>query len=69
MVELTGDPPTVGRAWACNVVRVLPGRGVQAWSTPADAEPRPEGMGLMLFLADQAKQPLASQATRPPTGN
>ena len=43
---------TVGRAWACNVVRVLPGRGVQAYSLPADVQPRPEGMGLLMFTAD-----------------
>jgi hypothetical protein len=53
MIELTGDRVTVGRAWACNVVRVLPGRGVQSWSQPADVQPRPEGMGLLLFTQDQ----------------
>lgn len=52
LVELTGDPVTLGKAWACNVVRVVPGRGVQAASLPADAEPRPEGMGLLMFTAD-----------------
>jgi hypothetical protein len=59
LTELTGDPVTVGRAWACNLVRVLPGRGVQAWSVPADVQPRPEGMGLLLFTADQVKDPVA----------
>lgn len=49
LIELTGEPITFGRAWACNVVRTLPGRGVQAFSLPADVEPRPEGMGLLLF--------------------
>ncbi|HEX4129811.1 MAG TPA: YCF48-related protein, partial [Pirellulales bacterium] len=38
LAELTSDPVTVGRAWACNVVRILPGRGVQAWSLPADVQ-------------------------------
>jgi hypothetical protein len=52
LIELTGDPVTVGRTWACNVTRVLPGRGVQAWSLPADVEPRPEGMGFLMFLAE-----------------
>src|SRR5262249_31982493 len=47
--ELTGEPVTVGKAWACNLVRVLPGRGVQAFSLPADVEPRLEGLGLLLF--------------------
>lgn len=44
---LTGVP--LGSAWACNVVRTVPGRGVVSWSRPADVEPRPEGMGLLLF--------------------
>lgn len=52
MTELTGDTVTVGKAWACNVVRVLPGRGVQAMSLPADVQPRPEGLGLLLFGAE-----------------
>ena len=51
--ELTGDVITVGRTWCCNVVRVLPGRGVQAFSTPADVVPRPEGMGLLVFTQDR----------------
>lgn len=49
LAELTGDPVTVGKAWACNVVRIIPGRGVQAMSSPADVQPRPEGMGLLIF--------------------
>ncbi len=55
IVALTGDAITGGRAWACNVVRVMPGRGVQAWSLPAglpEEEPRLEGMGLLMFQAD-----------------
>jgi hypothetical protein len=55
--ELTGDVPTIGKAWAVNVVRVLPGRGVQAWSLPADVRPRPEGMGLLLFAGDLKPKP------------
>lgn len=47
--ELTGDRIRQDTAWACNVARILPGRGVQAFSLPADVEPRPEGMGLLLF--------------------
>ncbi len=49
--ELTGNPPTAGNTWAANVTRIVPGHGVQAWSTPADARPRPEGMGLLQFIA------------------
>jgi len=49
LTELTGDPVTVGKSWAFNIVRIIPGRGVQALSTPADVQPRPEGMGLLIF--------------------
>ena len=52
LAELTNDPVTPGRVWACNITRVLPGRGVQALSRPADVQPRPEGMGLLLFIRD-----------------
>jgi hypothetical protein len=55
LTELTGGTITPGRAWACNVVRVLPGRGVQAFSVPADVQPRPEGMGLLIFSRDQSQ--------------
>lgn len=48
--ELTGDVPTGGNIWAFNVVRTVPGKGVAAWSVPADSEPRPEGMGLLHFV-------------------
>ena len=47
--ELTGDAITSGKLWAINVVRTVPGKGVQAWSGPAGATPRPEGMGIMTF--------------------
>jgi photosystem II stability/assembly factor-like uncharacterized protein len=50
---LTGDYITPGNAWAANVIRVLPGQGVQALSLPAEAPEtaiRPEGLGLILFL-------------------
>lgn len=57
MIELSGDTVTPGKTWACNLVRVLPGRGVQALSTPADVQPRPEGMGLLMFISEaSAKQ-------------
>ncbi len=51
LTALTGDRPSHGRTWAVNVSRVVPGRGVQAWSGPASADPRPEGMGLLQFRA------------------
>jgi pentatricopeptide repeat protein len=52
--ELISDPVAAGTVWACNVVRILPGRGVQGWSLPAGVEPRPEGMGLLFFQQEQA---------------
>ena len=33
-----------------DVSRVIPGVGVQTWSGPPDALPRPEGMGLLKFV-------------------
>lgn len=65
LTELTGQKITLGHAWACNVVRVLPGRGVQAWSSPADVQPRPEGMGLLMFTQDTPR----SETRRPPSAN
>jgi photosystem II stability/assembly factor-like uncharacterized protein len=65
LVALTGDSITSGRTWACNVVRVVPGQGVQAWSLPAGTpeQPRLEGMGLLMFrLSDR------EEAVRRPTG-
>jgi photosystem II stability/assembly factor-like uncharacterized protein len=53
LAELTGDRPSHGRAWAANVSRVVPGKGLQAWSGPADDAPRPEGMGVLQFRADK----------------
>ena len=52
MAELTGEPVTLGKTWACNVVRIVPGRNVQAFSLPAGVKPRPEGMGLLMFTQD-----------------
>jgi hypothetical protein len=55
LAALSGDRVMPGKAWACNVVRVLPGRGVQAFSLPAEVPEealRLEGMGLVLFGRD-----------------
>jgi hypothetical protein len=59
LVALSSDSISAGRAWACNVVRVLPGRGVQAVSLPAEAPEetlRPEGMGLLIFTQNLAQK-------------
>ncbi|MCS7045637.1 MAG: hypothetical protein NZO58_04710, partial [Gemmataceae bacterium] len=53
--ELTSQKVALGSAWAVNVVRTVPGRGVQAYSLPADTTPRPEGMCLLLFQQDPAR--------------
>ncbi|HLJ92382.1 MAG TPA: hypothetical protein VKU02_04235, partial [Gemmataceae bacterium] len=65
LTELTADTVAFGRTWACNVVRVLPGRGVQAWSQPAGVEPRPEGMGLLMFLQPANLPSTAAAAEKP----
>jgi photosystem II stability/assembly factor-like uncharacterized protein len=55
--ELTGQRIALNSAWAFNVVRIVPGQGVQSWSQPADVEPRPEGMSLLQFQQDAARAP------------
>jgi hypothetical protein len=64
LIELTGDRVTVGKAWACNVARCPAARA--AFSTPADVQPRPEGMGLLMFLQDpKAKDEPSAPAAMP----
>lgn len=53
--ELTGETISPGKLWAVNVVRTVPGKGLQAWSGPAGATPRPEGMGVLTFVAEVKK--------------
>jgi photosystem II stability/assembly factor-like uncharacterized protein len=53
--ELVSEVPATGSAWACQVSRIIPGRGLQSWSTPTDVRPVPEGMGLLLFSERQKK--------------
>ncbi len=57
LTELTAEKPRLDQAWCCNLVRTIPGQGVQALSLPADAEPRPEGMGLLLFTGTPSTAP------------
>lgn len=49
LTDLSGDHISAGRIWACHVVRIVPGRGMQTWSQPID----PEGMGLLLFQEEK----------------
>src|SRR5262249_540627 len=61
---LTGDKLLAGKAWGFNAVRVLPGRGVQAWSLPAEVPEeaaRPEGMGLLIFAQEEAARRAAAR--------
>ena len=67
LTELTGDTVTYGRTWACNLVRIIPGQGVQAWSLPAGVQPRPEGMGLLLFLQEPNAPKTVTPADKPMT--
>ena len=53
--ELTSERISQQTAWAFNVARILPGRGVQSWSLPADVDPRPEGMSLLMFEMAKAR--------------
>lgn len=62
LAELTGERITQDTAWAFNLVRTLPGRGVQSWSLPADVRPRPEGMSLLLFQTGGAARPMPREA-------
>jgi photosystem II stability/assembly factor-like uncharacterized protein len=48
--ELTDEPVSPGKIWAVNVVRTIPGKGIQSWNAPAGATPRPEGMGILSFM-------------------
>jgi photosystem II stability/assembly factor-like uncharacterized protein len=64
---LSADHITPGRTWAANVVRVLPGQGVQALSLPAEAPEealRPEGLGLLLFTGDDQRQASETRKAR-----
>jgi photosystem II stability/assembly factor-like uncharacterized protein len=63
--ELTSQRVAVNSAWAFNLVRVIPGQGVQSWSQPADVRPRPEGMSLLLFQQDAARAPAQPMSKAP----
>jgi photosystem II stability/assembly factor-like uncharacterized protein len=66
LAALSGDVPTAGRAWAFNVVRAIPGAGVQAFSLPAEVPEeclRAEGMGLLMFT--QEPRPVAPPGPGP----
>ncbi|GIW92290.1 MAG: hypothetical protein KatS3mg110_0331 [Pirellulaceae bacterium] len=47
--ELVAEPPKPNAAWAVQFQRIAPKTGFQAWSTPADTQPIPEGFGVLVF--------------------
>lgn len=57
-MALTADGFSLNKTWAMNVVRVLPGQGVQAFSLPAEAPESAQGtghlagMGLLTFTGE-----------------
>jgi photosystem II stability/assembly factor-like uncharacterized protein len=53
--ELSSDRIAQHTAWAFNIVRTIPARGVQSWSQPADVAPCPEGMSVLLFETGKAR--------------
>jgi hypothetical protein len=67
LVALTGDSVSNGKTWAFNVVRSIPGEGVQAFSLPAEVPEvamRLEGMGLLMFT-QTPKQTAAGDRAMP----
>ena len=68
LAALTGDGVTPGRVWCCNVIRTVPGKGVRAWSLPAQSPEealRLEGMGLLIFMQDGKAAPQRVGSTAP----
>ena len=50
LAELTGERVTPGKAWGCNIVpRAAGPRRASRCRCPADVDPRPEGLGILLF--------------------
>ncbi len=66
--NLTGNQISLGQAWTCNFVRIIPGQGIQAFSTPANVSTDPKGMGILLFgnFARQQIQPVSGTRQKSP---
>ncbi|HUT93840.1 MAG TPA: YCF48-related protein [Thermoguttaceae bacterium] len=47
--QLTGGYPAARSVWAIGVQRVVPGVGLQSWTTPAAVDIVPEGFGYLIF--------------------
>ncbi len=52
--ELTSNPSLANQVWAMNVVRVIPGIGVDSWAGPTDTAPNPQTMGHLRFIGAKA---------------
>jgi photosystem II stability/assembly factor-like uncharacterized protein len=49
LAELTPNKPQVRDVWCLGLQRIIPQVGLQSFTTPVTAEPRPEAMGLLVF--------------------
>ena len=47
--QLTGQYPAARSVWAIGIQRVVPGVGLQSWTTPAAVDVVPEGFGYLIF--------------------
>ena len=47
--EITPVVPQQGMAWALGITRIIPAVGLESWTHPAAAAPRPENFGLLRF--------------------
>jgi hypothetical protein len=47
--EITSIVPQRGTAWAIGITRIIPATGIESWTHPAAAVPRPESFGLLRF--------------------
>ena len=52
--ELTSTPTLANQVWAMNVVRVIPGIGVDSWAGPTDTTPNPQTMGHLRFIGEKS---------------
>ena len=49
LAQLTGTMPKSSDVWALGIQRIVPGVGMQSWTTPAAVEPTPQGFGYLIF--------------------
>ncbi len=49
LADLAPAVPTPGSAWAAGAQRIVPGVGMQSWSSPASARGEPQGFAYLIF--------------------